>query len=242
MPVRQHHLCHVAIFLLLAAGFFIPTLVWNDQLGYFVLIFIYISVSLALVALAYLLTEPACLSKNANGKHSVWGWLFYAPYFLLCRLSFTLYRISTREPAHVTVATNLAFGRRPSNHETLASSWVNVLDLAVELPAVKVVRKIAGYQSIPILDGTAPTEQELHLAIEWIIQSVTTGQTYVHCALGHGRSACVIIGFLISTGSVGSVNEGVELLRSLRPHVHLNSAQLSVLAELKPIAKSNSVT
>lgn len=238
MPAREHHLRHVAMFLLLAAGFVILTIVWNDQLGYFVLFFIYISVSLALVACVYLLNKPAILSKNANGKHSMWGWLLYAPYFLLCRLSFTLYRISTREPAHVTVGPNLAFGRRPSNHETLASSWVNVLDLAVELPAVRMVRKLSGYQSIPILDGTAPTIQELHFAIEWIRKSVTTGPTYVHCAVGHGRSACIIVGFLISIGAVGSVNEGVEMLRSLRHRVHLNSAQLLVLAELKPVGKN----
>jgi protein-tyrosine phosphatase len=111
---------------------------------------------------------------------------------------------------------------------------VGVLDLAGEFPAARPHRELPGYWSLPVLDATAPTEQELRSAVTWVAEAVKSGSVYVHCALGHGRSACVVIAYLLSIGAVGTVAEGVLLLQSLRPGVRLHPTQLRLLRRFEP--------
>jgi protein-tyrosine phosphatase len=87
---------------------------------------------------------------------------------------------------------------------------------------------------LPVLDGTAPSEEELRSAAAWVAAAVAEGPVYVHCALGHGRSACVVIAYLLSVGAVGCVAEGVQRLRSLRPGVRLQPPQLRLLRRFEP--------
>jgi hypothetical protein len=213
-------------FLVLAIACALVVLASWDNLGWFVVLPIYVALSFTLLATAYSLTGPRLLFKRATGRRSAIGWLLFAPYFLLNALTFTMYRMLSREPAYVEVTANLFFGRRLSAREAEATGWVNVLDLAAEFPAT---RTTAGYRSLPVLDATAPTEEELRSAVEWISAAIESGPVYIHCALGHGRSACVVIAYLLSVGSVGTLSEGIRLLRSLRPGVRLHSSQLRLL-------------
>jgi protein-tyrosine phosphatase len=109
---------------------------------------------------------------------------------------------------------------------------VSVLDLAGEFPAARVPSR---YRSLPVLDATAPSEEELRSATAWVAEAVAAGPVYVLCALGHGRSACVVIAYLLSVGSVGTVAEGVRLLRSLRPGVRLHPPQRRLLRRFEPL-------
>lgn len=70
--------------------------------------------------------------------------------------------------------------------------------------------------------------------MEWLSEAVGSGPVYVHCALGHGRSACVVVAYLLSTGAVGTVAEGIRLLKSLRPGVRLHPPQLQRLRRFEP--------
>jgi protein-tyrosine phosphatase len=93
---------------------------------------------------------------------------------------------------------------------------------------------VTGYQSLPILDATAPKEEQLRWAVEWIAEQAAAGPVYVHCALGHGRSACVVIAYLLATGAVRSIAEGVRQLRALRPGVRLQPCQWERLRAFEP--------
>lgn len=135
-------------------------------------------------------------------------------------------RFRTRVLTFVQIAPNLFLGRRLSAREAESAGWASALDLAVEFPASLVT---AGYRSLPVLDAAAPTEAELRSAVAWIMEAVAAGPVYIHCALRHGRSACVVIAYLLSVRSVDTVAEGVRLLRSLRPGVRLHPPQLHVL-------------
>jgi hypothetical protein len=210
-----------------------------DSLGWAVVLPLYAALSFGLLAAAYAGAGPRLLFKRASGRRFILGWLLFSPYFLLNAVTFGLYRLLSREPPYVQVAPNLFFGRRLSAREAEAVGWASVLDLAAEFPAAWWERACPRYRSLPVLDATAPTDEQLRSAAVWIADGVAVGPVYVHCALGHGRSACVVIAYLLSVGSVGTAAEGVRLLRSLRPGVRLHPAQLSVLRRFEPKAASN---
>jgi hypothetical protein len=200
---------------------------------------LYAALSFVLLAAAYAGAGPRILLKRANGRRSVLAWLLFAPYFLLNAVTFGLYRLLSREPSYVQVAPNLFFGRRLSAREAEAAGWVSILDLAGEFPAARWQRARPGYRSLPVLDAAAPSEEELRSAAAWVADAIAAGPVYVHCALGHGRSACVVIAYLLSVGTVGTVAEGVRLLRSLRPGVRLHPPQRRLLRrfEAQPVSQ-----
>jgi hypothetical protein len=228
---RRLPLRYSLTFLVLAAAFVVVAIAAADSVGWVVVLPLYAALSFVLLAAAYAGAGPRLLLKRATGRRSVFAWLLFAPYFLLNALTFGLYRLLSREPAYVQIAPNLFFGRRLTAREAEAAGWVNILDLAAEFPAALVP---AVYRSLPILDATAPTENELRSAVEWIAAAVGSGPVYVHCALGHGRSACVVIAYLLSVRAVGTVAEGVQRLQSLRPGVRLHPPQLRLLRRFEP--------
>jgi hypothetical protein len=185
------------------------------------------ALAFALVAIAYLGAGTAILLKRADGTRSLLGWPLLWPYFLLCGFSFWLYRVTGREPAFAQVVPNLYLGRRLTPREVrqvTAIGWQAVLDLAVEFAEVRVLRRLSGYRSLPVLDATAPSWDQLLGAVDWLKEQVTRGPVLVHCALGHGRSATVVVAYLLAVRRVEGIKEGLVLLRSQGRNVDLHAA------------------
>jgi hypothetical protein len=199
---------------------------------------LYAAFSFGLLSAAYAGAGPGLPLKRASGRQSAWAWLMFAPYFLLNAVTFRLYRLLSKEPAIAQVAPNLFFGRRLSGGEARATRWVGVLDLAGEFAEVRPLREVPAYRSLPVLDATAPTEEQLRSAAAWLARVVESGPVYVHCALGHGRSACVVIAYLLTAGRVGTAAEGAALLQSLRPGVRLYVGQGQRLRAFEPQPES----
>jgi Dual specificity phosphatase, catalytic domain len=216
-------------FLVLAAALVAVALEAWKYAAWTAIMLFYAALSFGLLAAAYAGVGPGLLLKRATGYRSLLSWLLFAPYFLLSAVTFGLYRLLSREPAYVQVAPNLFFGRWLSASEAEAVGWVSILDLAAEFPAGQWERTRPAYRSLPVLDSAVPSEEELRSAAAWIGESISAGPLYVHCALGHGRSACVIIAYLLSVGAVGTVAEGVRRLQSLRSGVRLHTSQLRLL-------------
>jgi protein-tyrosine phosphatase len=91
-------------------------------------------------------------------------------------------------------------------------------------------REQEGYYCLPVLDNGCPTQAQLCEGAAWLKENLARGPVYVHCAAGHGRSATVVIAYLLSVGTVRTVEEGFALLRSKRPRVYLNPDQRAGLA------------
>jgi protein-tyrosine phosphatase len=104
-----------------------------------------------------------------------------------------------------------------------------VLDLTCEFDENRPMRNGGRYLCLPVLDNTSPTPGQLREAVQWLSEALNAGRVYVHCAAGHGRSATVVIAYLLAVGSVSSVDEGIALLKSHRPGVRLNASQQAVL-------------
>jgi protein-tyrosine phosphatase len=58
------------------------------------------------------------------------------------------------------------------------------------------------------------------------------GAVYIHCAVGHGRSATVAAAVLLARGLAANPREAVALLRRSRPLVRLTRVQRCVLERL----------
>jgi hypothetical protein len=189
------------------------------------------AMAFALVALAYLGAEPAILLKRPDGTRSPQSWPLLWPYFFLTGFSFWLYRMNEREPPFVQVVPNLYLGRRLTPREVRQAApigWQAVLDLAAEFAEVRALRRLPGYRSLPVLDATAPSWEQLLDAVDWLKERVAQGPVLVHCALGHGRSATVVVAYLLATGQVKGVKDGLSLLRAQRG-VALHKGQRTLL-------------
>jgi hypothetical protein len=190
------------------------------------------ALSFGLVAVAYFGAGPRLLFKRAAGRRHPAAWLIHWPYFSLTALSYRLAIVFARESAYAEVAPNVFLGRRLTASEGKCAEiegWVAVLDLAAELPESRPLRELANYRSLPILDATAPNLEQLRDAVEWLKQHAASGPVYVHCALGHGRSATVVAAYLIAVGLAPDPKAAVKHLRELRPGVRLNRAQRRAL-------------
>lgn len=221
-------------FLMLSLACVTATLIAWDVIGWTSVVFLCAALAFVLLAIAYAGVGPRLLLKRSTGHRPAWGWLLFAPYFLLNAILFWLYRLNSHEPAFAQVVPNLFFGRRLSTREAESVKWVSALDLAGEFAEIPSLRALPGYRSLPVLDTTAPTEEQLRDASTWLARATESGPVYVHCALGHGRSACVVIAHLLLTGQVDTITEGTKLLQSLRPGVRLHPAQRQRLRAFEP--------
>jgi predicted protein tyrosine phosphatase len=228
---------YCCIFLSLAAVIAASGFACRDVVGDVAAVVYYPAFSFLLVGLAYGGLGPRVFLKRDRGRIHPAAWLPFAPYFALTILAYWLYLLASKEPPHAEAAPKLLFGRRLTPREARnarGAGWHGVLDLAVEFTEVQDQRALPGYRSFPLLDGTAPTAEQMREVTKWMDESLAQGPLYVHCALGHGRTSTMLIGYMLATGRVASVNEGLERLRAVRPGVKLDPQQEAFLKRLEP--------
>lgn len=188
-----------------------------------------LSLAFLVVAVAYLGLGPGVFLKNARGGLHPAGWLWLWPFHLLNELIFQSYRRISREPAYAEIVPGLYLGRRLWQREARAFGACGVLDLTCEFRENRAMREGGRYLCLPVLDNTCPTVQQLQQGVRWLEEALRQGPVYVHCAAGHGRSATVVVAYLLATGRVRSVKEGIALLKSKRPRVRINGCQRAAL-------------
>lgn len=178
-------------------------------------------------------TGRGSLGKRPDGTRGWGAWLLSAPYLVTARVLFYFVTFSRAKPFAV-VAPNLAFGRRLTDWEARREGFTSVLDLAAEFTEVRAFRELPGYYSLPVFDTHPPTPEQLRLAVDWLKDAAARGPVYVHCALGHGRSACVVLAYLLATGAVASYADGLKLLRARRPKARLHASQREAVRAFEP--------
>lgn len=166
--------------MLLAVAFlFVGVTAW-EVLGWGAAVFLCAVPSFLLLAAAYAGLGAPVLGKRPDGRLHPLGRVLLAPYHGLGALGWWLFRLTSQEPPFAEAAPNLFFGRRLTGQEARQPSWVGVLDLAGEFAAGRALREIPQYRSLPVLDATAPTEDELREAVAWLADAVRRGPVYVH--------------------------------------------------------------
>ena len=173
-------------------------------------------VSTTLVGLAYVFDRPGWL-----GKGRWWRWAL-APILLLARgVAAGAQRLGLVE--RVEVAPGLWVGGWPRR----GAPGFAQLDLTAELPR----RGSAdAYHCVPMLDGAPPSaerwEEAVAVARAWRAEG---RPVLIHCAFGHGRSVCVLIGVMVREGLVPGWEDAHGVVKSVRPGARMTRAQRRVL-------------
>lgn len=184
--------------------------------------------SFCVVAAAYAFQKPRVLGKRLDGTMA-WGMcVLLLPYLLLTWLLWYVQTRFSREPVCDEVGPGLWLGRRATAAE-LPLGITLVVDLTSEFPKPRGLRANVTYLCLPALDNAAPERERfaeiVHNIAEW------EGEAYVHCALGHGRSALVAAAVLMARGLTHSPERALGMIKQVRPGVRLNRTQQAFLNE-----------
>jgi protein-tyrosine phosphatase len=193
------------------------------------------------VGLAYAFLGYRVFLKKSNGQLSLLSYVLFWPYYLLNGISLFAFRRIGAEDAFNKIEENVYLGcrlNRSDQHEIAKLGIKSVLDVTCEFSETPAMRKLS-YRCIPILDTHAPSLEQLRSGAEWIREESVKGPVYVHCALGHGRSATFVAAYLLLFGKVRTAQEAIDKIKTLRPGVGLHSEQIARLEEMSGITKSD---
>ncbi|MBN8283179.1 phosphatase PAP2/dual specificity phosphatase family protein [Zoogloea sp.] len=195
------------------------------------LVFVWLGIALALVALNYALLGPAGFQKHA-GRHALGAALLLAPYTLGAWLNSRLW--TRNSPAPGLIADGVWLGRLPDSGAMRADGFRALLDLTAELPAPK---GNWAYMQLPWLDLVPPDSARLEKAAAAIERLRQHGPVLVCCALGYSRSASAVAAWLLATGRASSVDAALAILQQTRPRVVLGPQHRQALARVSPPAE-----
>lgn len=173
---------------------------------------------LALVARAYFGSGPAVFRKSC-GRIPWYARVWLAPVLLGQHLSLIHYRRQCRAWDEITP--NLWIGRkltRNEAHAAIAAGAIATLDLTGEFSEATPLLDTR-YLNLPVLDLTAPTNNQFAQAIAFIDQHIDHGVVFVHCKIGYSRSAAVAMAWLMHRGIANSTAEAATIVRAARPSV-----------------------
>jgi protein-tyrosine phosphatase len=151
------------------------------------------------------------------------------PYLLATWTVWYMFRLLTRETCCDEVAPGVWVGRRPFVRDLPADISL-IVDLTAEFPAPRALRRGRTYLCVPTLDATAPEETAVRAVVEQI--SAWSGAVYIHCALGHARSAMTAAAVLIRRGHAEDAEQAVMVMRKARPRISLEKSQQRLLERL----------
>ena len=178
--------------------------------------------SFCAVAVAYALQRPRVFGKRIDGTMG-WGWgVLLLPYLLLTWLFWYCQTRFSREAVHNEVAPGLWIGRRAGVKE-LPPGVTMIVDLTSEFGEPRAVRAGRTYLCLPTLDNAVPAPEAFRSAVRET--APCTGVVYIHCALGHGRSALVAAAILTARGLAASPEEALARVEGARPGVRLDREQ-----------------
>ena len=172
--------------------------------------------------------------KRPDGTLALWAWLLFAPVLGYTLVVWHLRRLFSRKPACSVVTGQLVVGRRLLASE-LNGGFDNYVDLTAEIAEPTDIRRLPAYRSFPILNDAAPSPEALRIAI----QSLKPGRTFVHCGRGYHRSALFALAMLLTSGVVHCVEEGLRMLKSVRPGIHLKRPQYECIRRYADLESSD---
>ncbi|GAB4277224.1 MAG: hypothetical protein Fur0025_02990 [Oscillatoriaceae cyanobacterium] len=186
-------------------------------------LFCWPGISLLTLAAAYLGLGAKVFGKSDQGKMSVISVIFFLPYLLIYWLIWHLERLFAGEDCYNEIVPGICVGRR-AYAEELPDNVNLIVDLTAEFNEPQnVIDKGVNYICLPTLDAAVPSEDELRDLVAKLVN--WEGNIYIHCAIGHGRSAMVAAAVLVGRGLAENGEAAEAMLKQARPWVKLNSVQ-----------------
>lgn len=174
---------------------------------------LWVSVSLLVVAFAYLTGNAAVFQKQADGKLSAAAMVLLLPYLAGVRLNMAYWLRGKERMAQVRDGVWIG------SVSGISDGLPAVLDVCAEYPRP---RYRGAYRVLPLLDMVAPSENDLMqaaLLLEALRQQ--HGKVLTCCALGYGRSAAVVLTWLLVYGGYRDLAQATAELKQARPQMVL---------------------
>ena len=229
---------------------------------------LWVSVSLSVVAFAYLTGNAAVFQKQANGRLSAAATILLLPYLVGVRLNMAYWLSGKAKTARIRDDVSIGsisgvaeiqhcggvFGKKTASAalkmlarcstllrflpciyhflpQKSASQAKSPHPLAISdgLPAVLDVcaeyphhRYCGAYCALPLLDMVAPSENNLMQAAS-LLETLRRqrGKVLICCALGYGRSAAVVLTWLLVYGGCRDLAQATAELKQARPQMVL---------------------
>lgn len=193
------------------------------------------ALSFGYVSAAYLLSNNHLLFKSAEGilPRPV-KWILF-PFFFCASLYNRFARARDPVAPLHEIRPGLFLGRRllPSDLPLLKQHGIDaILDTTVEFDALdrSAAHAPIAYLNVPIFDHGTPHIEQLHRAVLWINQRrKQRRRVVIHCALGRGRSATILLAYLLFVETDKTVRQLLQDVQGLRATVSPNFHQLRVL-------------
>ncbi|WP_395738970.1 hypothetical protein [Prosthecobacter sp.] len=190
-------------------------------------IILWLGIDMILLGLAYARRDASVFGKQGDGSLAPARVLLFLPYLLF---TWGVWRLCLLlpEPRTQQINATLTVGRRlVSGHERPASI-TTILDMTAEFAEPATVRNGIRYILLPTLDASAPS-------VETLVATLRTLQpdehVFIHCAQGHGRTGLAALALLLHRGEAGGIEEGLAMLRNIRPRIGLSPEQHSCLKQ-----------
>jgi protein-tyrosine phosphatase len=187
--------------------------------------------SVAIVGAGYLGLGPRVFGKRASDGALSWLILIaMLPYFFVAWSLWQLKsRLRSEAPWH-EVAPGIYLGRRPLNGRELPDRARIVVDLTSEFRRAPSTSGADRYFCVPVLDTSAPDDESFARLIAAI--ETEAAPIFVHCAMGHGRSATVAAALLVRRGIARDASEAIARLKAHRPGVYLHPIQRAAVERI----------
>jgi protein-tyrosine phosphatase len=185
------------------------------------------AVVLVATTIVYVLRLPGAFLKRKDGTLPWFSWLVWGPLFAYQWVVLEGGRRLTGETRSTEVGPGVYVARRPRLAD-LPPNIAIVVDLCAEFPVAPGITRGRAYITIPTLDATAPTPEQIVIAVEAVLAA--NGPAFIHCAHGHGRSATVAAAVLIRRGQA-TLDDVEAKMKALRPRIGLNATQRAALAK-----------
>lgn len=214
---------YIILFTILGSGL----IALGTRLGNLGWLLLWLGADFLIVAAAYATLGDRIFGKRSDGQLSTLSLIGLLPYLLFCWGIWHLQRLFVKEDCYNYVAPGLWMGRRCLVGE-LPENISLIVDLTAEFPEPKALIEGKEYICLPTLDAHVPDEDEFRDLVKKI--AACEGNVYIHCAIGHGRSATVTAAVLIAKGLAKDAKEAEAMLKKARPWIKLNYTQRELLA------------
>ena len=174
---------------------------------------LWVSVSLSVVAFAYLTGNAAVFQKQADGMLSAAATVLLLPYLVGVRLNMAYWLCGKAKTARVRDGVLIG------SVSAISDGLPAVLDVCAEYPRP---RYRGTYRVLPLLDMVAPSENDLMQAAS-LLETLRRqrGKVLTCCALGYGRSAAVVLTWLLVYGGCRDLAQATAELKQARPQMVL---------------------